>query len=470
MSETRVLAQFVADLKPADVPDTVTDVLERALIDTIGCGLHGLTTEWGRLMQAFAFEEGGNSTESVLWGTGGARTSALNAALAHGTAVHSFDFDDHSRAKIHPGAVVIPAALALAERVGATGQQLLVAIAAGYEVMTRVSLAANPGAARMRGWHLTGTTGTFGAAAAAAKLLQLDAGTTASALGLAGTQSAGTWAFNADGAMSKRFHPGRSAQSGLMAALLAQRGYQGPRMMLETDDGGFLNVMSDQPRPAEIGRGLGDDWRTLGTCFKPYACCGSNHSCIDAVLTIAQRETLSMSDIASVELGLGHVMTRQTGFVYRPSTVLNAQMSIRYDVAVALADRQVYLEQFTAQRIKDPAVCDLAARTEVIFDAGMDAVYPELYAGTATIHLYDGRSFTERVDYSKGMPENTMSLHEIEQKFRSLASFSVGVEAAEDLLVPLHAAFETEGVTGLTRALGAVRVTGGRLDAAPIPY
>ena len=461
MSETRLLAQFVAGLTARDVPNDVGDVLKKALIDAVGCGLHGLTTEWGRMMQEFAQEEGGTRPEAALWATGGASTSALNAALAHGTAVHSFDFDDHSRAKIHPGAVVIPAALALAERTGASGQQLLTAIAAGYEVMTRVSLASNPSAARMRGWHLTGTTGTFGAAAAGAVLLGLDEAATASALGLAGTQSAGTWAFNSDGAMSKRFHPGRSAQSGLMAALLAARGYHGPRMMLEAEDGGFLSAMSDAARPAEIGRGLGQDWRTLGTCFKPYACCGSNHSCIDAALLIAQRESLTFADIARVELGLGHVVTKQTGFVYHPTTVLNAQMSIRYDVAVALADRSVYLEQFTEQRIKDRDVCDLAERTSVVFDAEMDAVYPEIYAGKVTIALADGRSFTQRVDYSKGMPENTMSLEEIERKYRSLASFAIGEDAAESLLAPLHAAFDTDGVSRLARALGAVRISAG---------
>lgn len=163
-----------------------------------------------------------------------------------------------------------------------------------------------------------------------------------------------------------------------------------------------------------------------------------------------------------MELGLGHVVTKQTGFVYHPTTVLNAQMSIRYDVAVALTDRSVYLEQFTEERIKDPEVCDLAERTHVVFDAEMDAVYPEVYAGRATLHLRDGRSITQRIDYSKGMPENTMSLAEIEAKYRSLASFAIGAQAAESLLVPLRDAFETDDVGILARALGAVRV----IDAA----
>lgn len=188
---TRELAGFVAGLQSASLPAKTREVLGQALVDALGCGLYGMTTAWGRTMAGFAAEQGG-PPEAALW-CSDARVSAGHAVLAAATAVHSFDFDDHSRAKIHPGAVVVPTALAMAERVGANGAQVLAAMAAGYETMNRVSQAANPSRARMRGWHLTGTCGTFAAAATASVLLGLDAETTASALGLAGTQSAGTW-------------------------------------------------------------------------------------------------------------------------------------------------------------------------------------------------------------------------------------------------------------------------------------
>src|SRR5436190_2002953 len=196
---TAALAEFVAAVPRQGVPDAVRRVLQAAVVDAVGCGLFGLTTPAAGIVQEFAREQGGPE-EATLWASGGARVSSANAALAIGTAIHAFDFDDHHRAKIHPGAAVLPAVLALGEPRGIDGATVLAALAAGYETMARVSLAANPSSSRMRGWHLTGTCGTFGAAAAAAVVLGLDASTTASALGLAGTQSAGLWAFNADGA------------------------------------------------------------------------------------------------------------------------------------------------------------------------------------------------------------------------------------------------------------------------------
>lgn len=265
---TLSLAGFIARLREEAIPASVEHVLRKALVDAVGCGLYGLKSISGRLLFEFGAEQGG-PPESTLWAGGGRKVSAINAVLAAGTAVHSFDFDDHSRAEIHPGAVVVPTVLALGERERISGKRLLTAMAAGYETMIRVSLAANPGAARLRGWHLTGTTGTFAAAAAASVILGLDTDTTASALGLAGTQSAGLSAFTADGAMSRQLHAGRAAQNGIMAALLAARGFHGPRYILESEEGGFLKASSDEPRAAEVTRDLGVVWRTAGVRFMP---------------------------------------------------------------------------------------------------------------------------------------------------------------------------------------------------------
>ena len=296
---TAALADFVANLRCDGPPDDVRTVLREAVVDAVGCGLFGLTTPAGRIVQEFAREQGGPE-DATLWASGGVRVSSANAALAIGTSIHAFDFDDHHRAKIHPGAAVLPAVLALGEPRDIDGETCLAALAAGYEVMARVSLAANPSSSRMRGWHLTGTCGTFGAAAAASVILGLDAPTTASALGLAGTQSAGLWAFNADGAMSKRFHPGRSAQSGIIAALLAQKGFQGPRKILEAEDGGFLAATSDDIRLHEIERDLGRVWRAQAVCFKPYSCCGSNHSSIDAALDLMAEHGFGAANVRRV--------------------------------------------------------------------------------------------------------------------------------------------------------------------------
>ncbi len=454
---TADLAIFAAGAGGKPVPDGVRTVLTDAFVDSIGCGLFGLTLEPCRIVQDYAVEQAGPS-ETTLWASGGKKVSLGNAALSMGTAIHGFDFDDHSRAKIHPGAAVLPAVLAFAERDHLSGETALRALAAGYEVMTRVSLAANPNSSRMRGWHLTGTTGTFGAAAASAVAMKLDAWITASALGLAGTQSAGLWAFNADGAMSKRLHPGRAAQAGIVSAQLAQRGFDGPRQILETEDGGFLAATSDAPRPEEAAKELGQVWRLEGACFKPYSCCGSNHASIDAAIDLKRQYGFEIADIDRIVVGISRVVERQTGFPYRKSTVLNAQMSIRYDVAVALIDGNALIDQFTPARIADPALNKLIDLVEVEVDADMDAVYPKLYAGIVTIHLKNGKSHRLRVDHSRGMPENRMTSQEIDDKFLSLVGVAIGESEAAKLLPEVRSAFSLSDMAPFARRLGALKL------------
>jgi 2-methylcitrate dehydratase PrpD len=448
---TQALAQFIAQLKPSDIPASTQTVLTKALIDALGCGLYGLTTPWGLMMREFVLEQGG-PPESTVWGTQ-EKVSARNAVLFGATAVHSFDFDDHSRAKIHPGAIVIPTALALAEKYQSSGQAIMMGIAAGYETMNRVSLAANPGRARMRGWHLTGTCGTFAAAAVASVMMGLDAATTASALGLAGTQSAGLWAFTADGAMSKRMHPGKAAQNGLDAAVLAAKGFLGPSYILEAEDGGFLFAMSDDPRPEMISKGLGSIWYSEATCFKPYSCCGSNHACVDAVMDLMRDEHIALDDIARIVAGIPRVVNTQTGFDYLADSVLNAQMSLRYNIAVAMVDGKAYLEQFTPERIIDPMLLKLAKRVEIVIDPEFDAKYPEIYGGRITLYLKNGKTYAKGVDYSRGMPENPMSLSEVKGKFMSLASMAITPNQAQAIANEAEQLFNAPSANALNQLL-----------------
>lgn len=448
---TQELAGFIARLRADDLPAHTRGILGKALVDSLGCGLYGLTTPWGAIMRDFAHEQQGPA-ESALWG-GGAKVSAGNSVLSSGTAIHSFDFDDHSRAKIHPGALVVPVVLALGERQKSDGATLLAAMAAGYETMNRVSQAANPSRTRMRGWHLTGTTGTLAAAAAACVILKLDAATTASALGLAGTQSAGLWAFTADGGMSKRMHPGRSAQAGVTAALLAQRGFQGPRYILEAEDGGLLFGMSDSPRPGQLVDRLGTRWHSDETCFKPHAACGSNHACIDAALQLMGEHKFAVSDIERVVAGIASVVNTQTGFDYRADSVLNAQMSLRYNIAVAMFDGQAYLEQFTPERIVEKNVVALAQKIEIQIDPEIDRAYPEIYGGKVSFITKRGETFTCKIDYSRGMPENPMDQAEIERKFMSLGTAAVGKDAAAEILAAASKLFEAGSASPLSRLL-----------------
>src|SRR5262249_48234940 len=221
---------------------------------------------------------------------------------------------DYHQAKLHPGAVVIPAAIAMAEQLNSSGERLVTAIAAGYEVMIRTSLALNPSAARLRGWHLTGVCGPFGAAAACASLLGLTEEQAAWALGLAGTQGSGLWAFNADGTMSKRFHAGRAAQAGVMAAELAALGLTGPTQIYEFHDGGALKAFSDASDPTPLTRDLGTAFHLDTTSIKPYSCCGSTHSYVDAAFELRRRLGTPWNAERRVRVGMAKVVDVQCGF------------------------------------------------------------------------------------------------------------------------------------------------------------
>ena len=347
---TRELAAWVSRLRYADLPARTRKTVRLALLDTLGCGVYGYVTPWARTLLKWA-QAGAGKAEATVWGESTPSLRAADAALVNGVASHAFELDDYHNAKLHAGAVVIPAAVAMAEKVAANGERLVTAIAAGYEVMIRSSLALNPSAARLRGWHITGICGPFGAAAAGASLLGLNDEQTAWALGLAGTQGAGTWAFNADGTMSKRLHAGKAAHSGVMAAELAARGFTGPTQIYEYEDGGVLRAFSDASDPAPLTRDLGTHFHLDTTSIKPYSCCGSTHAYVDAALALRHRIGGSWDARRRVKIGLSKVVDVQCGFAYAPGSALNAQMSLRYVVAAALMDGQVLPPQFDDRRI-----------------------------------------------------------------------------------------------------------------------
>jgi 2-methylcitrate dehydratase PrpD len=420
MGPTMELADFLSQLKFEDIPRKTLQQMKAAFLDALGCGLFGSTLEWSQKVNELVREMGGKE-EATLWANR-FRGPAANVALGIGTMIHSFDFDDYHNAKVHPGAVVVPAALTMAERTGSSGRRFLTAMTAGYEAMIRISLATGPGPSRQKGWHLTGTCGTFGAAAAAGKLLGLNRDQMASALGMAGTQSAGLWAFTADGSESKRFHPGRSAQSGILAALLALKGYRGPTQILEASDGGFCRATSDRFHLERLTEGLGKRFEAEQIVLKPYSCCGSLHSTIDATRTLARKHSLKPEQVEKILVHNSQVVKLQCGFEYQPLGPLQAQMSLQYCTAISLLEGQVLVDQFREDRLSAPAVLDLARRVEFVRDPEIDALYPEKFASKVEIVLKDGRRLWERVDFPKGSPENPMTPEEVAQKFKSLAA------------------------------------------------
>ena len=416
---TRELAGWISRLRYQDLPQRTREVVRLAILDTLGCGVYGYNTPWAKILLTWTRSAAGKG-EATVWGETAPSLRAADAALANGTAVHAFELDDYHNAKLHAGAVVVPAAVAMAEKLGSDGEQLVTAIAAGYEVMIRSSLALNPSAARLRGWHLTGICGPFGAAAACASLMGLNEEQTAWALGLAGTQGAGTWAFNADGTMSKRFHAGKAAHSGVLAAELAALGFTGPTQIYEFHDGGVLKAFSDASDPAPLTAGLGTVYQLDANRIKPYSCCGSTHSYVDACFELRRRLGTPWDVKRRVRVGMAKVVDVQCGFKYVPSTALNAQMSLRYCVAAALLEGQVLPPQFSDAKLSDPALTDVAQRIELEHDPALDKLYPARFA--AWVAAQDDKGQWQRVDVLDplGSPDNPVGAQGIIEKFRGI--------------------------------------------------
>jgi 2-methylcitrate dehydratase PrpD len=415
---TRAVAGWIAALQYDELPARTREVVRCAILDTLGCGVYGYQTPWATMLLEWA-RAGGGKPESTVWGDGAPTLRAADAALVNGTSSHAFELDDYHNAKLHPGAVVVPAAIAMAEKLGSDGKTLVTAIAAGYEIMIRTSLALNPSAARLRGWHLTGVCGPFGAAAACAVLMGLDAERTAWALGLAGTQGAGVWAFNADGAMSKRLHAGKAAHSGVLAAELAALGFTGPTQIYEFEDGGILKAFSDASDPAPLTAGLGEVWRLDSISIKPYSCCGSTHSYVDAALALRRKLGAPWDAKRRVKVGLSKVVDVQCGFDYRPTNALNAQMSLRYIVAAALLEGQVLPPQFADDKLADPALVKLAGELELEHDPKLDALYPKNFAGWVGAEANGELVRVDVLDPS-GSPAAPIDASGITEKFRGI--------------------------------------------------
>lgn len=416
---TQTLATWIAGLRPEHMPVDVKREVALLSLDTFGCALSGARQPWSVAIRDWALDGGTPAIGAArIWGEATPRLRPADAALVNGAAAHGFEVDDFHNAKVHLGAVVLPAAFAVGEATGAAPETIEAAIVAGYEVIIRSSLALRPARARERGWHLTSVCGPLGAAAAAAMLLRLDAQRTAWALGLAGTQACGLYAFTADGSDSKRLHPGRAAQAGVMAAQLAARGLSGPTQIYEAADGGLLSTFTDQSDLAQLLNGLGEHWHAPHTNFKPYGCCGSAHAHVDAALALRPRWRRQ----GRVRAGMASIVDQQCGYPYRPGTALNAQMSGRYAIATALLKGAVLSAQFEPQYLADPEIVALANAIEIVRDPALDALYPARFCGWVEAETADGGLERVEVLDPSGAATNPQRPQAIRAKFAALTS------------------------------------------------
>lgn len=411
--------EFARGLVFEDLSPFTVNQMKMYLLDCIGCGVGGAKRPVAGHFHRYIADRGGNR-EAVLFGRG-EKASVDQAAFFNAAVSHALEMDDSDReAFSHPGIMVIPPVLALAEKTGASGRDVITACVAGYEIMLRLGAAV--GAAHYAIWHTTGTTGVFGAAIAAGKLLGLDKDQLGHAFGNAGTMAAGLWQFNQSGAMSKVLHAGHGARDGVMAACMAQTGFTGADGILEGSQGFFAGYAPGGVKK-EVFDDFGSFWRSDGVSFKPYPCCRHTHGAIDCALLLrddlADKGYSVAADVASVRIesyAAALQVADNPGF----STTGAAKFSIRYCVAAALAHGVLEEKHFHAPYLRDPVSASLAACAGTEVNPALEAVHPYHEGSRVTLALRDGSSLSASVDDPLGDPERPLSWDALCAKFDAL--------------------------------------------------
>jgi len=419
---TAILSDYVANLAFDDLPPDVPERAKRLVIDLVGSIVRaGHEADSTPSMLAMLKDLGLDAPgEFTVFGMQRGYIAA-SAALLNGYLGHSLDFDDtHADSSLHPSAPVVPAAIAAAEMTGASGKDLLAAIVAGYEVCCRLGNALDPTAHYARGFHPTATAGTFGAAAAAGRLLGLDATGIASAFGVAASQAAGSLQFLVNGAWNKRYQVGAAAMNGLIAATLARRGFLGAADAIEGKHG-FLRGYTDNPRPEMATAGLGTVYETMNIGMKPYPACRYTHAAVDGLLALSKEKGWSPDDIIDVTVGLHRNGITLVGAPLadkkRPRSVVEGQFSMPFAAAVALYQGRFGWDDYAL--IGRPEIDAIAARIDVRRDERLEGLrHP--FGAHISVRTAAG-TFDRHIPDPSGEPESFPDKSQIEEKFMTLA-------------------------------------------------
>lgn len=419
MHETRTLAEYACSLRHEDIPAPVIAKAKTLILDQLGLMLGLSILPWSRIIHDYVRDWGPTRPEATV-AHHGLRIRTELAAFANSCFGHGFEMDDlYFAGSSHPGCIVIPAALAIAERDGLCGRDLLTAVVAGYEIMGRINAAITPSAA-LRGFHsATSITGPFGAAVATAKLRGLDVAQTLNALAIAGSHAAGVTEYDQSGGSVKRMHAGMATQGGMRAALLAERGLTGPATILEGKHG-VLQAYTDKYRIEEVTAGLGSDFRVvLGTATKAYCACGGIHAAIDALQAIRRDCDVQASEIATIRMGTNHRTIHHVSA--DPVDITGAQFSAAYSLALTWIKGGNGFADYSEANLRDPAIHDLASRVTLEVDPEIDRDYPRTRAARVTLQTRAGRTHSMRIDHCKGTAENPLDEAELLAKFRGVA-------------------------------------------------
>lgn len=432
VNETRLLAQFVANHAYETLPEQVSERAKLLLLDHIGVAFFALGSRWCEMAIEYAREfscKGECSVFGQEW-----KTSAQHAAFANGVCAHGYELDDnHEGGAGHPGAVIIPAALAIAEKCNASGRSFLQSVILGYELMGRVGRALGREGTKQH--HPTGQTGVFGAAGAAGKLLGLSEAEMTNALGVAGALASGVMEFTEDpnGSMIKRLYGGWPAQSGVVAAILASKGFTGPATMIEGRYGLLRSITNNLNLPA-LSEKIGIDYEIMHVAIKPYACCRVLHPVVEAIAELKSRINLKPEDVSAIVIGATEKMIAKH-MTYRPESLMSAQYSLPFTAAIALHRDLNDPRAFDEAALQDQDIAATCQKVTTEFDAAIDAGYPVRFSARVTIELRGGRRETATVWNPRGSSETPYTNAETEHRFRQLTKSILTVDKQDSVIL-----------------------------------
>ena len=457
---TRGLARFISNIRYEDIPPEVVHRAKLLILDSIGCGLYASQKPWGTILtDTFSeLESGGTCT---VWGTD-RRLTAPHAAFVNGAMVQGFEIDDiHRQAMVHIGCVTVPAVFAIAEIRGPIkGSDFLRSAIAGYETGPRVGQCV--GQEHLgKGWHPTGTIGTFAAAAASSAALRLSEEQTVHALGLAGSQAAGLMAVQY-GAMMKRGHAGRACQSGLYAAMLAKNGFTGITNVFESPFGGFCTAFSqtqDRFDLKELTAGLGKTFETMRYGLKFYSSAASTQTALDALRNIQKKRSFKPDEVDKIVVYGGQVMMDHTFWKYEPAGITNAQFNMPFVIATLLLEGDVFVDEITEESIRDPKRIALSEKVMFIHDPEVTAMGPKhRYIARVEVHLKNGTILNDRVEAQRGSEQCFASDEEVFAKFENLASRMLTKRQVDMIRSSVMAVEKIHNVADLVKELRATPI------------
>ncbi len=448
---TLALAEELAGLDYNQFSRDDIEQIQRLMLDYSAVSLCGSVQPWGRILTKWGQQNGAGS--STLIGSG-VKVSASTAGLVNGTSAHGYELDDtHDKSMSHPGTVVITTALAIGNEIGASGKEVMTAIIAGYEAMTRVGMAANPVKVIEFGRHPTCLFGPFGAAAAAGRLLDLDGQSIARAWGivLSMTSGANQFAFEPKGTMVKRMHGGIPAQNGITAAQLSHLGLEGPVQGIEGEIG-FLHLFGIDPEPERLRKGRNEAFEIHNISIKPYSCCRKFHSLIDALSEATNGFELDAATIDRIT-----VHSPETAIVShqmkRPDSVMAAQYSMPYIVGATLAYGPTRYDAYGEGHHNDHRILDVIDRVEACHDIGFDALVPAKMPNRVDLHLQDGSTRSAEILDSRGTPVHPLSTDGVLEKARALCDTNNPEIDLESIVGVIEALPDCEDISELTDLL-----------------